>query len=62
MSQSDNSVFFIVTFSIFFISAIGFGFCLVHVFYKMISNIKIYYNFFGKVISTEKKLSFFIKK
>ena len=61
MSQSDNSIFFILICSLFFITAVGFGFCLVHLFYHSISSIKIVYNFFGKVVKIEKKLSFFIK-
>ena len=61
MSQSDNSIFFILICSLFCITAFGFGVCLVHLFYQTVSNIKIVYNFFGKVIRTEKKLSFFIK-
>jgi len=61
MSQSDNSIFLILICSLFCITAVGFGLCLVHLFYYSLSSIKIVYNFFGKVVKIEKKLSFFIK-
>ena len=57
MSQSDNSLFFILIRSLFFITTLGFGICLVHLFYQNVSGIKIVYNFFGKIISVKKKLS-----
>jgi len=42
---------------LFFISMFGFGVCLVHLYYQNTSKIKIFYNFFGKVIKVEKKLN-----
>ena len=57
MSQSDASVFFLIIRGLFFITMFGFGVCLVHLFYQNISKIKIVYNFFGRVIKVEKKLT-----
>lgn len=57
MSQSDVSVFFLIIRGLFFVTMFGFGVCLVHLFYQNISNIKIVYNFFGRVIKIEKKVN-----
>ena len=57
MSQSDVSVFFLIVRGLFFITTVGFGICLVYLFYQNISKIKIVYNFFGKIIHVEKKLN-----
>jgi hypothetical protein len=54
MSQSDNSLFFILIRSLFLITTFGFGVCLVHFFYQSVSKIKVVYNFFGKVVTSEK--------
>jgi hypothetical protein len=62
MSQSDNSLFFILIRSLFFITAFGFGTCLVSFFYQNVSGIKVVYNFFGKVANVKKKLSLFINQ
>ena len=61
MSQSDASVFFLIIRGLFFFTAFGFGTCLVHLFYQNVSGIKVTYNFFGKVVSIEKKLSLLIR-
>ena len=57
MSQGDNSLFFILIRSLFLITTCGFGVCLVHFFYQSVSKIKVVYNFSGKVVASDKKLS-----
>jgi hypothetical protein len=61
MSQSDTSLFFLIVRSLFFITAFGFGVCLVHLFYNKVSGTKIIYNFFGRLVKIEKKLNLLIK-
>jgi len=50
-------LFFILIRSLFFITAFGFGICLVHLFYKNIFGIKIVYNTFERLLKVKKKLS-----
>ena len=47
MSQCDNTVFFFIIRSLFFMVTLGVGFCLVHVMYTVVSNIKLYFNILG---------------
>lgn len=62
MSQSDNSLFFILVRSLFFITAFGFGTCLVHLFYQSVSEMKLRYNYLTKVTRICKILSAILKK
>jgi hypothetical protein len=57
MTQSDVSVFFLIVRGLFFCTIVGFGVCLVHLFYQSLSKIKIVYNFLGRIIQVEKKLN-----
>ena len=60
MSQCDSSLFFLIVRSLFFISSLGFGIGLVHVFFFMVSAHKLLFSFFGKVTKLENKLQFFV--